>query len=67
MPLGHIGRTGSGTGCGVAMGSISSGVYIGSFLFAPKRPHVHGSVSNADEVHPPSHVFPLALMAAAQW
>ncbi len=32
MPLEHIGRIGSGTGCGVAMGSTASGVYIGSFL-----------------------------------
>jgi hypothetical protein len=35
MPLGHIWRIGSGTGCDVAMGSTASGVYIGSFGFSP--------------------------------
>jgi hypothetical protein len=49
----------------VVMGSATIDVCIGSFLFAPKSPHINGSVSNADEVHPPGHVFPLARMASA--
>jgi hypothetical protein len=47
------------------MGSVSSGVCIGSFLFAPKRPHINGSVSDADDVHPPSHVIHPNPIAAA--
>jgi hypothetical protein len=36
MPLEHIGRTDSGIGCGVAMGSTASGVYIGSCVLLLK-------------------------------
>jgi len=73
MPLDCTWRIGSDIACDVVMVSAAIDVCIGSFLFAPKRPHIHKRVSNADEVHPPGHVFfslsnvPMILLHRVHW
>jgi hypothetical protein len=61
MRLGHTWRIGSDIACDVVMVSAAIDVYIRSFLFAPKSPHINKRVSNADKVHPPGHVLSLSL------
>jgi hypothetical protein len=55
MQLDCTWHIGSDIACDVVMVSAAIDVCIRSFLFAPKSPHINKRVSNADDVHPPSH------------